>query len=454
MANRPLRVDWPLISNKMEADGVDPSASCLVCMPVASVYLLQAICERLTWKATYRTGGYDFDDWEDLQTYAEDAQEALNPMCDDIVSQIITQVTNNTTTVINNQAQQDAMCCYLSDGNPVNVPPPDDETPPPSTLGDLEELCKRAQAAHDQGHQFLQEAFDLGEVFGAFTVALVAALLTGFVLILPAALVLAFVAAIVALLADDYTDDAIVAWDALKHSIVCCFVSGANATAIKTCIDSAIDDAVAEGELPSAVGTAFKAIYNYGTINSIIAGDEGYNTAGYDASYCLDCADIMIGGYYYEVTEWEGAEANQISVGGWTGMDGEMNGSTEWDIPPYVPYRIANTLPELAGGFGVVDLAFETFVPPAADPALLSIGIGRQGIGSRDIDSIKVENFRLLVSYNGGATYVNTTLPITPSGFDWPLEWNWIGNYLYMTDPTTIGGNTYRDGRLSFDMSP
>ena len=59
----PLRVDW----DEIKSIGLDQSEPMLFVLPQGFRNIILSLSDRLSWRATFRTGGYDFGDWDDLQ---------------------------------------------------------------------------------------------------------------------------------------------------------------------------------------------------------------------------------------------------------------------------------------------------------------------------------------------------------------------------------------------------
>ena len=68
------RINWPQISNRIGSSIDEPI---LFILPSGGRELLLSIAPRLTWEATYRTDGYDFADWDDLQGVVSTTEDGL-----------------------------------------------------------------------------------------------------------------------------------------------------------------------------------------------------------------------------------------------------------------------------------------------------------------------------------------------------------------------------------------
>jgi hypothetical protein len=455
MASGPLRLDWQAIVTKLEALGVEPNASCLICIPVAGVYLLSALAERLEWRATYRVADYDYSDWDDLYQIVEDTIGGLDPMCDDLIAEIVSQtttnVTNNVTQVVNNAAATAEMCCYMAE-NPVNVPPVS-EVPPPGTSEDRDELCKIAQAAHDEGINFLDTAFDMAEIFGSLTIGSIAAALALLVLSIPASLVLGVIVAILALVLADAPEDTAALWNSIKHDVVCAIINAPTATAAKEAVNSVIDDAVAEAEAPAAVATLFKLIYHQGTINDIWNMNPDYDTSGYSSDYCDDCGSPIVGGYSYIVTEWLGPEVLEFHVGGVAAPSPPtpfVNGGGHWGSPAIIPCKVVNTAVGVTGPAG--DLVYNNATAVVTGSPKLNVGIKNHDIGIDTLDSATIEQFKLIVSYNGGASYLEQSFPTSSADDGGCMTFNDSTGRLTV-DLCTESGLTSHTITIDFDMA-
>ena len=434
--SRLLRVDWPLLVNRFEAFGIDPNASCLVCIPTAGVYLLAAIVERLQWRATYDTGEYDYGDWIDLQEIVEDTINGLNPMCDDLITAIVSQVTTNMSTIIQNSVIYNDVCCMTDAGNPIADPDPIAD--PPAATADL---CKQAQAAHDNGLEFLNSFLDTVDVGSGITAGLIATLIGGF-FILPVALLGALVGALVAILSDALTDELLETWEDLKHAIVCAIVEANSADNAKNAVHGIID----ASDASAPVKAVMKLIYNQAQVNKIWLLE--YDSAGYDSDYCEDCTPPTLGavvGVGWTVTSYFSSQGNQ-ALGGISWREGESNmdlinqdGSLDND-PPAVEGTYALVPPGFTGG----SVATHQYEHADPDPSVYNAQIG---FFSRSSDpktfTITMNNFRLLRELvSGGYAWDNDNVVSTAT---LPANFSFAGGTLTINGTFTgsFGGTHF-----------
>lgn len=319
---QPFRYDWLRAKNRIMEAGQDPASFCLTCLPIAGMHLLNALLERADWEATYRVPDFDYEAHRDeIQDIVDATEVGLMTNCDDIIGDIVSQVTNNLTTIINNNSttiiNQEGACCYL-ENQPVFDPPPTDGIP---TGEERDEICRSAQLAHDNGASFLDDTLTLGQAGTALSAGVVAAILGLYVLTIPFTLLLAVIGliltAVTNLSVQQVKDD----WDAIKKDIVCAIFSSPTAAFAKSEVDAVIDGA-------SILGLSkelFKALYNQGQVNKIFNGEVG-STVGYLASYCDDCASDI----YFLDFDWNDGEQewNMVNNIGWT-QTGEGQGSLE-----------------------------------------------------------------------------------------------------------------------------
>jgi hypothetical protein len=282
----PFRIDWRAILARFEEVGGEPTSFCLVCLPKGGIQLLSAAMERLRWQATYRDSGYTLTDseWEYLTDILDDMEVGL--MNCEIVSTIISEVTNNVTqTIINQTAMEDA-CCY-EDGTgapPVDIPGSGE---PPGGSTEAGERCARAQEAHDGGLEFLQQVLNFASAGGGLTAGVIWIIITTLIAIppaIPVALIGVIIAAILAIVSEGILDDVLLDWEAIKHDVACCFANSPSAASAKDCIHDVIDTSV-EG---AVTRTLFKAIFSQAQVNKVWDGVD-YTGAGYDTEYCDDC---------------------------------------------------------------------------------------------------------------------------------------------------------------------
>lgn len=385
---RPMRIDWPLLKARMEAAGVEPAASCLICVTEAGRQLFLAISERLTWRATYRVDGYDYGDFAELQDYIDDTIGALTVAdCSEIVNNIVTQVVTQIQTSITQAQYYTDACCFLEDGNPPNIPPPSEE-PPPANSEDRDALCIQAQIAHDKGKAFLEQVFDYAELGGGITAALITLLLAG--LALPLVLLAFLIGFIVTIVADDFTDDALTGWEDLKHDIICAIVNAGSATQAKADVDAVID----ASSLPGVIKDLFKVLYSQAAINQIWNGDFE-DTAGYSADYCQDCAEWEnIAGIAVTVLTEDGNKF--IDIGGMSNTYvtvGEvLDANTNLD-PPHVVCFVETG--KSAHFIGDTNHEGDFDGTPGAQWLSLGCHSGNHGPG---LQSVAFSQFKLLVS--------------------------------------------------------
>lgn len=219
--------------------------------------------------------------------------------CDEVIASIVTQVTTSITTVVNNTMAYEDACCFL-ETNPASDPPAS-EANPPGTGAEWEKLCRDTQQAHDNGLEFLTNLFNYAEA-GAGITAGVIALLAGGLVTLPLAIIGVLISAVVALVADEFTDEALLEWEALKKDVACCMINAATAAAAKSCIDDAIDESIQT----AAIRTLFKAMYSMTQINAIWDGQiDGSNQSAF---YCADCYDpqtpLEVWGFAFDVIDF------------------------------------------------------------------------------------------------------------------------------------------------------
>lgn len=105
-----MRIDWQRI--RSESGG---SELVLLAIPRDGVRLLLSVMEPLEWMATFRSSGYDFADWDDLQAVV--AKTTLGLMEHQMLSTIVSAINSLTTAVENLSA---TICCV----NPVSVSSP------------------------------------------------------------------------------------------------------------------------------------------------------------------------------------------------------------------------------------------------------------------------------------------------------------------------------------------
>lgn len=74
------RVDWNAIKEHIQVSPYDEAEPVLVIIPHAGRHLLLALAERLEWRATYSGFGYDYEDWDYLQSIVAETQSGLTIM--------------------------------------------------------------------------------------------------------------------------------------------------------------------------------------------------------------------------------------------------------------------------------------------------------------------------------------------------------------------------------------
>lgn len=176
-----MRLDWQKIRALSLDAGLQNSDKALFVLPVAGRDLLMSIFERFTWRATFRTDGYDYADWDELQAIVMETENGLmgTILMDDLIAQI-TRIadsleenlccTEDELNAINTSIQNIELICYGGGGGGGNVfetwrvpvgweddfpdnPIPDDDTPTGEAQGDL---CDFAHSAHHEIRQWFQ----------------------------------------------------------------------------------------------------------------------------------------------------------------------------------------------------------------------------------------------------------------------------------------------------------
>jgi hypothetical protein len=284
----PFRYDWEGAIARINEAGEEPASFCLYCLPKAGVLLLAALLERARWRATFRLGGVDLSPevWEQVQDIVDDTEIGLMANCDAFIENIVTQVTNSVTNRIQFTNNYGDLCCYMDATENGLDPNPPSETPPGNT-DDRRARCARAQQAHEAMLTVMTQSLDKAEILGGFSSGvLVAILLAVFnVAALPAILIGGFVAAIVAILANDETTELQLQWAAIGHDVACCITWNDSPEIAQNCIYEVIETNVSG----SAIVDMFRIMYNMDMINDIWDGTDVLDGVGYDDEYCDDC---------------------------------------------------------------------------------------------------------------------------------------------------------------------
>lgn len=74
------RIDWQQIKRTIEASPYQGGEPFLFIVPHFGRHLLLSLADRLEWEATYRDFGYDFSDWDYLQTIVAETHSGLMAM--------------------------------------------------------------------------------------------------------------------------------------------------------------------------------------------------------------------------------------------------------------------------------------------------------------------------------------------------------------------------------------
>jgi len=285
------------------------------------------------------------------------------------------------------------------------------------TVDDLGDLCKQAQAAHDNGQYFLSHVFQMGNAGIGLTAGLIAVILALYFWPLAFILLGVFLAAVSGLITDNFTDEAETIWGAIKHEVVCAIVTAGSATAAKAAVDGVIDTEVAPQSSLSA--TLFKLMYSQAAINKIW--DREFDSAGYSATYCEDCQEWdTIGGYAYQVTNWSEPAAGRLKVGSWGGT---MPYAATWHAPGSLPEIVCDVLPDLSGHlYGDHQLTnFDPEFVTGSQDQLLSMGVQSTSGPIGEFMAL-YEEFKLLVSSSNN-----------------PGHWYWLNAYVRAGDAPITG---------------
>ena len=216
-----MRIDWPHIKNKIFGVSVDADTPYLFVIPHGGRHLLLAMTERLKWRATFRTDGYDYSDWDDLQAVVAATEQGLmgETKMSDLID-ILTQIYNAIRALQQrNEINIDACC---ENANPT--PDPGIEVgdgEPPNEYGDepiqdWDEYQAYLCAAALKWVESMERALrDLGEAVdnGLIVIGGIAALLgllalIGIIISVSFGLAAALFGAIVALVAGDALEEA------------------------------------------------------------------------------------------------------------------------------------------------------------------------------------------------------------------------------------------------------
>lgn len=338
-----FRYDWQAAKQRILAAGDDPAAFCLVCVPIAGKHLLNALLELADWPSTYRVDNFDYEaNRTEIEDIVDNTEIGLMTPCDEIIGTIVNQISTvilNQTTIIMSNADA---CCYLED-QPPTIPPPD-PAPAPDGIG-LEELCKRAQLAHDNGLSFLTDVFNHAEIGGGLSAGLIGFIAGLYLVTLPYALLFSLIGALVAVVAGLFTQDIEDDWVAIKEDVVCAIYTANSSIAAYSAVQGVINSSST-----SALGkTIFSVLYNQGQVNQIWNGNVG-STAGYSADYCLGCEGTLY--------DWQLDYTFDTGPDGWIG----------WTGPDHPQYPFCGGYQVSGGGVGIgdkthIELTTELFVP-------------------------------------------------------------------------------------------
>lgn len=428
MSSSSFRYDWLGSLERIAAAGEEPAAVCFYCLPIAGVKLLVALLERARWRASYTGFGYELtpEEWTLLTDIVDDTEVALSSHCDDLIASIVNQVTTQITnqTILMNSLN-DLCCATDSEGNPAPVFPPDPSEEPGGFGTEAGDRCARSQAAHDGTAEFMEGVFNLTESLGGLTAGALWIWITTAILTapisLPIALVGIIVAAIVTIVGDSLTEDALSNWEDLRHEIACCFAWNETAGQAKTCIHDAIDAA----DIPSSHKSLFKAIMHQGRVNAIWNGEDGYVGTGYSSTFCNDCISgdpialkFRIDQYQTEASGGANNGMGWVSEAGfsddWIATTGRVN---KEDIDGFEPVTVIlrdSSSPDVTNYPGY-SAAWQVFNHWNKDATEKTAFLGMQNAsGSPKIASASISGFEVL-KYDGTA-YTWLPAPIVVTG--------------------------------------
>lgn len=290
-----LRVNWQWIKANGNED------------PFAFVFsslqrdLILSIIDRLEWRATYDTNGYDYSDYDEL---SDIVQEAKSELLKGWNVNEITEAINNLSAIvagIQQTVQVNMDCpditlntCTSSnslgvptepeEGQPVYDEEPSDETQEPDTETYKEYKCKLAHKLMDNRRAMIADFFAI--VQGQSPYGDLYTLVSQDDLGHPVYVVLMkFMSFIASNVYGDLIDDALAIFDSVRDSIICAIYTAATPKGAKMAVESVIQGA--EGAfVPKYLVEMFLA----DTVNFDGIWIEGeYDVTGYESVAC-DCS--------------------------------------------------------------------------------------------------------------------------------------------------------------------
>lgn len=72
-----IRIEWDAIKARVNGSPYEMGEPFLFILPHGGRLLLLSVIQRLTWEASFRTAGYDYSDWDELQAIVEETTQGL-----------------------------------------------------------------------------------------------------------------------------------------------------------------------------------------------------------------------------------------------------------------------------------------------------------------------------------------------------------------------------------------